>query len=1157
MIGTSVAHYRVVSKLGEGGMGEVYRATDTKLNRDVALKVLPEQFAADDHRMNRFQREAEVLASLGHPNIGAIHGIEEQGGASILVLELVDGESLAQRVLRGPLSVEEALRLSTQIAKALEAAHKKGIVHRDLKPANIMVTGDGWVKVLDFGLAKTLDPSTSEAPSGEPADNSEVKTRLLELTREGARVGTAPYMSPEQARGAQVGRRADVWAFGCVLFEVLTARPTFARESGADTLAAILTSEPDWQQLPEELPESVVTLLGRCLQKDADRRLHSIADARIELEDALHPYLAPKGPSSDPAAPRNRPPGTTSAELGTSPSSLNYLDEYGPYAVVERLSEGGLGEIYRAYDRKESRDVALKVLRPGSLADEDARQRLRQEAEVLSRLDHPNVVRFHAFDTQDDVDYLVMEHVEGESLAHRLTAGPLPESQVISVSAQIADALAAGHERGIVHRDLKPGNVMLTTNGAVKVIDFGLAKYGREPSSSDERGGGQLTTPLPYLPPEALRGEETDWRGDVYALGVVAYQIATGVRPFREPTPEKMRQAILERKPDPPSTINPKVAPELDRIILRCLAKDPAQRYSSAEDAGADFRRLAASGEFVRPRPRRRSGLLAAGAVVAGLLVIAAVVITMNSGIMAPVVAPHATPSVVVIPGQVHAPEGDAFLAEAIPNTITTQLAQAGGLDVKLPPSSLDVARMNGDLAEIASAYGVSTVLVPTVTAQADRLVLSLQLVNAADRSVTWSQEYEGDRAGYILLARQAADDVRAALRPGSAALAPAREPHPDSSPIELALQKGSFYSNLYANRRQAGDLDRAIGAFEEVLEIDPANSRAAAGISLAHQARLDAGTSLLEVGPEIESWARRALDTDPRSAQAWAALSAIEEGRTPESYRRKLEYALKAAAFAPHESIGHTVLASPLVHNSHELALMAAEEASRRDPLDQTSWLYQSLALTVLGRADEALTLIDRTLALEPDQPFALLVKSLCLSRAGREAEAAAMVPRLNELAAQLRLHPQWVALANNIAIFGLAADQGKTDDGQGLEARNGLIAMARGEVPFPRWDTTTQGTVAVLARHGHAEEALELLVFRNEQLGLKESYDFLLFNEDLATMRDDPRFAAIVESAALRFNAMVAVLEEARARDELPDYLQRSLAELLSSVRAARGES
>ena len=279
-IGQIIAHYQIVDKLGDGGMGVVYRAEDTKLGRQVALKFLPQRFTEDPDWLARFEREAKVLASLNHQNIAAIYGLERSGSLRFLVLELVEGQTLAQRLESGALSTRESLQLCSQMARAIESAHRNGIVHRDLKPANVTITPEGQVKVLDFGLAKSVGAEKSPELSKSP-------TLRHDLTTAGMVLGTAAYMSPEQARGKEIDKRTDIWAAGCILYELLTGRGGFAGETVTDILGAIVMRDPDWDAIPADTPPSIRRLLRRCLRKDPDSRLHDIADFRIEIEDAL------------------------------------------------------------------------------------------------------------------------------------------------------------------------------------------------------------------------------------------------------------------------------------------------------------------------------------------------------------------------------------------------------------------------------------------------------------------------------------------------------------------------------------------------------------------------------------------------------------------------------------------------------------------------------------------------------------------------------------------------------------------------------------------------------------------------------------------------------------------------------------------------------
>ncbi|MGB6848046.1 MAG: protein kinase [Thermoanaerobaculia bacterium] len=279
MIGTTLAHFKITAKLGEGGMGEVYRAEDTKLGREVAIKVLPEEFASDSERLARFEREAKLLASLNHPNIAAVYEVDLAGETQFLVMEFVDGETLQERLSRGPLSVEQALKIAIQLATGLESAHNAGIIHRDLKPANIKITPTGEVLILDFGVAKAMGPTGSDIETQAPT--------LTAYTIPGALIGTPAYMSPEQVTGRPTDRQADIWAFGCVLYEMLTGQQPFKADTPNESLAAVVHLKPDWERLPGKLHPTARILLRRCLRKDPSERLRDIGDARMDLEEVL------------------------------------------------------------------------------------------------------------------------------------------------------------------------------------------------------------------------------------------------------------------------------------------------------------------------------------------------------------------------------------------------------------------------------------------------------------------------------------------------------------------------------------------------------------------------------------------------------------------------------------------------------------------------------------------------------------------------------------------------------------------------------------------------------------------------------------------------------------------------------------------------------
>src|SRR6516225_8802490 len=334
-VGARLGSLEITALLGRGGMGEVYRARDTKVKRDVAVKILPDEFSRDADRVSRFQREAEVLASLNHPNIAGIYDVKEASGLRYLVLELVEGETLADRIARGPIPVEEAMRIALQICEALEAAHERGIIHRDLKPSNVKVTPEGKIKVLDFGLAKAIEST----PVIGTQSNSPT---LLSGGMAGMIVGTAAYMSPEQAKGRAVDRRTDIFAFGCVLYEMLTGKRTFDGDDVTDILGAVLRIEPDWSALPKNSPAALRNLLRLCLEKNVKNRRSDATDLRLDIEQVLqesvNPVPKPIELVKQPFWKRAIPAVTTGILMAAISGSLVWLMRTLPSGAVSRFT---------------------------------------------------------------------------------------------------------------------------------------------------------------------------------------------------------------------------------------------------------------------------------------------------------------------------------------------------------------------------------------------------------------------------------------------------------------------------------------------------------------------------------------------------------------------------------------------------------------------------------------------------------------------------------------------------------------------------------------------------------------------------------------------------------------------------------------------------
>lgn len=615
MIGTTIGHYRIIQYLGGGGMGVVYRAEDERLGRTVAVKVLAPELTRDEEARKRFLREARAASKLDHQNICTVHEIGETGdGQLFIAMALYEGVTLQAKIAHERMTVGEAAEFAQQVARGLAKAHEQGIVHRDVKPANVIVTTDGVAKILDFGLAKPSGTST--------------------LTKPDMVMGTLAYMAPEQLRGDEVGPAADIWALGVVLYELLTGRRPFKADGPAAAAYVILNEHPRAvREFAPEVPDELERLVKRMLRKDPLQRIASAADVAAELEAFRRPESSGAGRGA------RKPPSGLREQMKRGA-------RLGPYEVVEPLGSGGMGDVYAARDVRLDRKVAIKVLAPVFSEDAALRERFHREAKTISSLSHTNICTLFDIGEQEGTDFLVMEHLEGETLADRLARGAMPLSDLLAIGVQIGEALSAAHSRGVIHRDLKPANVMLTTTGGVKLLDFGLAKGIASVLEAIDSGGGRPSKPpsqpeqasvsdatarlyavepspepstpvspvkpltaegaivgtLPYMAPEQIEGGEADARSDIFALGAILYEMATGKRAFHGGTKARLIAAILEHDPRPIVASGGPCIPALQRIVSRCLEKDPEKRFLSVAEVTRELRSLAAGESGARRR---------------------------------------------------------------------------------------------------------------------------------------------------------------------------------------------------------------------------------------------------------------------------------------------------------------------------------------------------------------------------------------------------------------------------------------------------------------------------------------------------------------------------------------------------------------------------
>ncbi|HYL04994.1 MAG TPA: protein kinase [Thermoanaerobaculia bacterium] len=646
MIGSTVSHYRILERLGGGGMGVVYKGWDLRLERYAAVKFLSPHRSSSDDFKRRFAREARTASRLEHANICTVFETDEtDDGRLFIAMAFCEGEALKRKIERGPLPLPQALAIAAQVAAGLAAAHDKGVVHRDVKPGNVMVAEDGRVKIVDFGIARMAD-----------------ETRL---TRTGDVMGTTAYISPEQFLSADVDHRSDLWSLGVVLYEMVTGRLPWTNGDERELINAIVKRPPrSISTLRPDVPLALERVIVRALAKRPAERYQRADELRADLlavaelvaqpamtgpyeQTLIETPMAPPGRERRPASPpvpatagggagaaapvsgsgkaatgapapaaeeRELPSGTAAAAsragagtapdrsgAGTAGAPSSAAAERRPgsgmigrviahYRILGPLGGGGMGVVYQAQDLSLERVVALKFLPPELTRDPESKSRFLQEARAASALDHPNICTIHEVGETDEGQlYLAMACYDGETLKQRLQRGPLPIDEALETAQQVARGLVKAHRHGIVHRDIKPANLMITADEIVKILDFGIAKLAG--AAGLTRIGSSLGTPG-YMSPEQARGDEVDPRTDVWSLGAVLYEMVTGRRPFRGEHDQAVLYALFNQEPDPVAQLRPDAPPELVRIIGRMLAKDPDQRYLTAAEALADLRAL-------------------------------------------------------------------------------------------------------------------------------------------------------------------------------------------------------------------------------------------------------------------------------------------------------------------------------------------------------------------------------------------------------------------------------------------------------------------------------------------------------------------------------------------------------------------------------------
>ncbi len=689
------------------------------------------------------------------------------------------------------------------------------------------------------------------------------------------------------------------------------------------------------------------------------------------------------------------------------------------YRIEEQIGAGGMGVVYRARDERLDRDVALKVLPTGAVSDAAARKRFRKEALTLSQLNHPNIATVYDFDSQDGVDFLVMEHVTGVRLAQKLAAGPLPEKEVAALGIQMAEALEEAHARGIVHRDLKPGNIMVTPAGRAKVLDFGLAKLiGSTGVSPVDLGGfgpnrhGQdaratagptedlLTTPgmavgtVAYMSPEQLRGETIDARTDIYALGGVLYEMATGRRAFQQETAIRLSDAILHQAPVSPRALNGRISPELERIILKCLDKEPENRYQSAKELQVDLRRLGLVSTASSVPTAAPAGFPWRGVILVSIAAVVVVVAVVTWLVMRPrrrpaESGPPRIESLAVLPldNLSHDP-GQDYFAEGMTEELITDLAKIAALRVISRTSAMRYKGSQKPVSQIAQELNVDAIIEGSVLRSGGRVRITAQLIQAATDRHLWAESYEGDLRDVLALqsqvARAIASEIRVKVAPGEQArLSTARPVNPEAHE--------AYLRGLYEMRKLTKEgAEKAIEYFRQALALDPNDALAYSGLADAYYDQSTIERAPLEVMPKAKAAAARALELDNTLAEAHASLGYVKlvfdwdwPGAEGE-FRRALEL----NSSLPRAHVGYAMYL--LTVRRTEEAIQELQRAKALDPLFQLSHGSLPLYLFFARRYEEAIEAARKV----ADN----VVLALSYAELGRREDAVAAADRAKE---------------------------------------------------------------------------------------------------------------------------------------------------------------
>lgn len=783
------------------------------------------------------------------------------------------------------------------------------------------------------------------------------------------------------------------------------------------------------------------------------------------------------------------------------------------YRIIEKIGAGGMGEVYRARDVHLDREVAIKVLPKRTLIDEQARELLHKEAVTLSKLNHPHIATIYDFDTQQGLDFLVMEYVSGETLSRHLSASVLSEKEVAALGLQIAQALEEAHEHGIIHRDLKPANIAITSKGQAKVLDFGLAKL-----FDPTRGGlkaetltqsvddSHLIGTLPYMAPEQVNGERSDARADIWAAGCVLYEMATHQRPFREESTARLFDSILHQVVVAPRALNPRISPEMERIILKCLEKEPENRYQSAKELVVDLRRplapVTASSTTPAAGSRKWNWWKLAGMGIVVLALVALAIGFNMSGTRARFAGTKSTPirSIAVLPlaNLSHDPEQEYF-ADGMTEELINNLGKIAALRVISRTSVMQYKKTDKSLPQIARELNVDGVIEGAVLRADNRVRITAQLIQASTDRQLWGESYERDLRDVLALqsevARAIASKIKSEVTPHEQARLV--NDHP-VNPEAYALY---LQGEVLWGRDTDPDNRAAIEVLERAATVDPNFAPTYAALGRAYTERLFGWEPKDEWKDKAEAAVEKALSLDPDLAEAHVSRAALLF--TPAhgwQYERAIQECKQALALDPNLAEGHLTLGEVLFHvGLLDEALQEFQSAAAINPALPNATLYEGFTLMFGGKFQDALLFLHN---FQPEDAFSRTLQALDLWELGRKEEAWALVREWT------KAHPQeksvWFAGVRCLFLV---------DSGKGLEAERlvkEVLKQGEGMKRYGHFHHLSYFVAMIYAQLNKPEQAVAWLE-ETSATGFP-CYPFFERDRALDPIRQDPRFVAFM---------------------------------------------